>query len=190
MRRIPASLTHTDSHTRVFPRPGYRINMDIQNNGSDDEFFGSQEDFQTDSTLPISCVQRNEFGDMGEHEIYAKHNELKNVGFLDAYDEFKESRLQEGFEFGFLESFEAGKIIGKMIGEVATLEKMDDRQSHNESTIPHNNLGIRVTEIVNEFFTTEFQNGSADSSNGKQDLENLIAKTENYLAADHAVNLT
>lgn len=139
--------------------------MDIQKDETDDEFFGSQEeDFETDSSLPISCA-KNEFGDLGEHEIHAKHNELKNVGFLDAYDEFKESRLQEGFEFGFLESFEAGKIIGKMIGEVGTLEKVDERQSENESSLSSNNFGkprtqIRVTEIVHDFFTTKFQNGS------------------------------
>jgi hypothetical protein len=54
----------------------------------DDEYFGSQDE-DYDSNLS------NEFGRMGVHECQARDKELRNIGFLDAYDEYKESRLQE-----------------------------------------------------------------------------------------------
>jgi hypothetical protein len=83
---------------------------DNDNDDADDDFFGSQEDCH-----------------MALHEVNAKNNEIKNIGFLNAYDEFKESRLQEGFEKGYLESFEIGKMIGKIIGEITTLKKATNK---------------------------------------------------------------
>jgi flagellar biosynthesis/type III secretory pathway protein FliH len=164
--------------------------LDPHNNGigdgddddDDDEFFGSQDD----------C-------NMAIHELNAKNNEIKNIGFLNAYDEFKESRLQEGFEKGYLESFEIGKMIGKMIGEITTLEKANANEirllENVSSTIsttatqqsPNNNLvdvqprkeNSKVTEIVHDFFTNKFQNDKQDPSNVVQDLENLKQELKN-----------
>ena len=149
----------------------------------DDEFFGSQDD----------C-------NMALHEVNAKNNEIKNIGFLNAYDEFKESRLQEGFEKGYLESFEIGKMIGEMIGEITTLEKATNKirlENVSSSTAssatstptstpsttttqsPSNNFDIparkqnnNVTELVHDFFTNKFQNDK-NPNNVVQDLENL-----------------
>ena len=148
----------------------------------DDDFFGSQDD----------CT-------MALHEVNAKNNEIKNIGFLNAYDEFKEARLQEGFEKGYLESFEIGKMIGKMIGEITTLEKATNKRrlenvssstassatstsistSSTTTQLPSNNSDIparkqnhNVTEIVHDFFTNKFQNDK-NPNNVVQDLENL-----------------
>ena len=152
---------------------------DNDDDDDDDEFFGSQDD----------C-------NMAMHELNAKNNEIKNVGFLNAYDEFKESRLQEGFEKGYLESFEIGKMIGKMIGEITTLEKatneirlenVSSSTATSTTTIqsPNNNLDIparkqnnNVTEIVHDFFTDKFQNDK-DPNNVVQDLENLKQELKN-----------
>mmetsp|Transcript_2587 Transcript_2587/g.5626 ORF Transcript_2587/g.5626 Transcript_2587/m.5626 type:complete len:183 (-) Transcript_2587:95-643(-) len=147
----------------------------------DDEFFGSQDDFEPDNSLPI-----RDFGNMSGHEIGAKHNELKNIGFLDAYDEFKDSRLQEGFEGGFMDAFEAGKIIGKIIGEATTMDKVYEKQLQVSDTKsldanhhPSRKSGVKpnVEELVHDYFTTKFQK-DLDSNNGKQGLENLISQTE------------
>ena len=170
------------------------LSMDRQKNETeydddddDDEFFGPQDDFEPDNSLLI-----RDFGNMSGHEIDAKHNELKNIGFLDAYDEFKDSRLQDGFECGFMDSFEAGKIIGKIIGEATTMDKVYEKQlqvSENEygsSTIsldanlnPSRKSGVKpkVAELAHDYFTTKFQK-DLDPNNLKQGLENLISKID------------
>ena len=156
----------------------------------DDDFFGSQDD----------C-------NMALHELNAKNNEIKNIGFLNAYDEFKESRLQEGFQKGYLESFEIGKMIGEMIGEITTLEKATNkRRLENVSSstassatstsistpstttqLPSNTFDIparkqnhkNVTEIVHDFFTNKFQNDK-NPNNVVQDLENLKQELKDF----------
>jgi len=154
---------------------------------NDDEFFGSQDD----------C-------NMALHELNAKNNEIKNIGFLNGYDEFKESRLQEGFQKGYLESFEIGKMIGKMIGEITTLEKATNKRrlenvssstassaspTSSPSTTtqsPSNNFDIparkqnnNVTELVHDFFTNKFQNDK-NPNNVVQDLENLKQELKDF----------
>ena len=122
----------------------------------DDEFFGSQGD------------DANEFGDMEQREIHARHHRLKTVGFLDAFDESKEELLQEGFETGFLESFEGGKVVGRLLGRAATQSKILQR---NDST------SQAANETVHEFFSKEFQ-ANRDSSTTVDDLSRLVETTK------------
>ena len=162
---------------------------DDDDDDDDDDFFGSQDD----------CT-------MALHEVNAKNNEIKNIGFLNAYDEFKEARLQEGFEKGYLESFEIGKMIGEMIGEITTLEKattkirLENVSSSTASSatstsistpstttqLPSNTFDIpagkqnhNVTEIVHDFFTNKFQNDK-NPNNVVQDLENLKQELKDF----------
>jgi hypothetical protein len=94
----------------------------------EDEFFGSQEEHNgngNDCDYDDDDEQQQQqpcqsFGNMGKHDQRAKHHELKTAGFLDAFDESKEEQLQEGFEAGFLESFGAGRTIGKLLGRAST----------------------------------------------------------------------
>mmetsp|Transcript_26541 Transcript_26541/g.72940 ORF Transcript_26541/g.72940 Transcript_26541/m.72940 type:complete len:174 (+) Transcript_26541:181-702(+) len=153
----------------------------------DDEFFGSQEDdFQPDGT----AAPFREFGNMSRHEIHAKHNELKNIGFLEAYDESKESRLQEGFERGFLDSFEAGKAIGSILGRATTRQIICEKDARGKPKDPVSSEGggasrstAGIAALIHDYFATEFQK-DLDSNNGIKGLETLVSKAENYPAAD------
>eukprot|EP00536_Pseudo-nitzschia_multiseries_P016101 jgi/Psemu1/220142/e_gw1.1019.20.1 len=147
---------------------------------------------------------------MSEHEIDARRNELKNIAFLEAYDDFKESRLQEGFERGFLDSFAVGTAIGTLLGEATTRQAMAERHdnSSSSSSSSHNNeknssvnendsvspgggggalassrnaAGSAIAALVHDYFANEFQK-DLDCNNGMQGLEALASKTENYSA--------
>ena len=140
---------------------------------SDDDFFGSQTDGETS------------FGDMGKHELRARHHELQTSGFLDAFDESKEELLQEGFEAGFLESFGAGKKIGNLLGRAATVGKLltaataaaagaeNKQQQTSSSTV----ASQTANELVHRFFASEFQ-ANRDPSTVGEDLLRLVEQTQ------------
>jgi hypothetical protein len=122
---------------------------------SEDDFFGSQ---GFDDTID----NPKEFGGMAEKDFLAKESELRNIGYLDAYDAHKESMLQEGFEFGTTETFDVAVRIGKILGKMATLQKIGEESSSERQLIK---------ETVRRFFADKFQKGEAD--NCKQELEDL-----------------
>lgn len=111
-------------------------------NEEDDEFFGNQDDdvgavvdidsgivnnaSSTTSTLVNNndnSNNNNGFGTMGQRELAARQNELKTVAYLDAYDEAKEVRLQEGFEIGYRQTFSSAYQLGMNFGKVSTTTK-------------------------------------------------------------------
>lgn len=145
---------------------------DVDDNDGDDDFFGPQSDNDGNA--------QNEFGSMGAHEFQARENELRNIGFVDAYDEYKESTLQEGFEAGFQETFEASILLGKLLGEVTTLQKLKDRPLAGSnlpmpsSSIPwptEPNVNAAIS-LVQNYFTNRFQKD--ESNNATQDIETLL----------------
>ena len=75
----------------------------------DDDFFGDQDEGEDDFG-----------GRLGAQEDFARQNELKRIGYLEAYDEAKETRLQEGFQVGYKQSFEAASRIGVILGEAVS----------------------------------------------------------------------
>jgi hypothetical protein len=155
----------------------------------DDEFFGAQDDedvedledgFMTDAIL--SSTRRNEFGVMAQRETLAKKDELKKVAFLDAYDEYKESKLQQGFEAGVLETFDVSTRIGKILGKVTTLQKLQQRSRSLEFTNACRSESS--TGTVREFFSGAFQNESSEDS-CTQRLQGLEKKLEIMMKHNH-----
>lgn len=84
--------------------------MDPKNNDNDDDdnddFFGDDDE-----------------GDvLAEREIRAQEQQIENVGFLEAFEEAKEDKLQQGFEDGYTQSFDVSVRIGELLGEAALEE--------------------------------------------------------------------
>jgi hypothetical protein len=154
----------------------------------DDDFFGPQEedsggtiDNIRSPNLAIQSLEMSggqiEFQSMLQRELLAKEDELRKVGFLDAYDEFKESRLQDGFEFGTMETFEAGCNIGKLLGKVSTLQKLKvDVNEENPRNLVDGQRVHAIAVAITEFFVSTFQRD--DSLDCKQLLEALVNNLE------------
>jgi hypothetical protein len=150
----------------------------------DDEFFGSQDDDEDGSNL------RNEFGKMGVHECQAREKELRNIGFMDAYDECKEMRLQQGFETGFQETFEVCVLLGELLGEVTTLRMLEDRSlarskspASSITPSPPSSNAQKVTLLVHDFFAVKFQKD--ESKNARPDIEALVDEIRTLLKRDN-----
>lgn len=155
----------------------------------DDEFFGVQDDedvgysesrFDEDPTNN-SLAHIHEFGGMAQRETQSKQEELKKVAFLDAYDEYKESKLQEGFEAGVVETFEIATRIGKILGKATTWQKLQQKATPLEMT----NAGNKdlVTDAVRKFFGGTFQNEDSEEPCTEQ-LHDLEAELETLMQQD------
>mmetsp|Transcript_2844 Transcript_2844/g.5131 ORF Transcript_2844/g.5131 Transcript_2844/m.5131 type:complete len:164 (-) Transcript_2844:55-546(-) len=148
-----------------------------KNDEEEDDFFGSQEEEDGHT------VYQNEFGTMAEREFLAKENELKKIGFLDAYDENKEVRLQEGFEAGVIETFDSAVRIGKILGDVTTLAKLKKLSEEHPCSTPsvdveeHQVQGV-TTSII-EFLAESFQNSKLNDEVDK--LGNLEEKLKTLI---------
>jgi hypothetical protein len=134
------------------------------------------DDDDDDDDGPNTIRIKNEFGTMGNYEFNAYRNELKNSGYVDAYDEYKDSMLQDGFEIGFQDTYEVSIQLGELLGEITTIQKLLSLQSTTVATssnipssisqqqtqIPSSSqsttiLAREVTSIVRDYFTNKFQ---------------------------------
>jgi hypothetical protein len=160
----------------------------------DDEFFGSQESDEEimehqQSTTITNRFHDTEFGSLAEREFLAKENELKSIGFLDAYESHKEVKLQAGFEAGLVDTYGVAIQIGKIIGELSTLEQLRsiDRSARTQRQQPKLPVAaptpsptVRIvtsktdmcSEAVNRFFHNTFQKDEAYGG-CKDDLQQI-----------------
>lgn len=140
----------------------------------DDEFFGDQEDLDDDDYGGL----------LGEREHLARQNELHNVGYLESYEEHKETRLQEGFQTGYKESFEASLRIGKLLGQTTAPAQLLLQSPPSSTTASSDantftssqNAGKRVYDFLrtldeNKEQTTEGGNPCRDAQTELEDLE-------------------
>lgn len=87
----------------------------------DDEFFG---DLLDDSE---NIAGRNGIGPCFDDysgfetaEAAAMGKQYRTLGFHEAFEEHKDTLLQEGFESGFRENFDIAQRIGQTLGEIMT----------------------------------------------------------------------
>jgi hypothetical protein len=175
----------------------------------DDDFFGSQKELDNNSnTKPggndddddddavnregvYSSNNNDEFGSLMQMERSAKESELKTVAFLDAFDEYKESKLQEGFEFGMLESLEGAIRIGKLLGKHTTVQNLvevfrrdddDDVDDVDDKVVgglkrnhvEKQNFVDQAKAVTRDFFANKFQKDTqCGSSNCEEDLQSI-----------------
>eukprot|EP00978_Attheya_sp_CCMP212_P023082 scaffold69929_cov41-Attheya_sp.AAC.2 len=102
----------------------------------EDDFFGDQEDDETFDSPHVelndrvarienpqqatSTISPNATG-LAMRDAKATEEQMRNVGYLEAYEDSKEIRLQAGFEAGYRETVEAAMRIGQRLGEVVVV---------------------------------------------------------------------
>ena len=121
---------------------------------ADDDFFGSQEE------------GKSEFGALCQHENLAKGNEFQTLGYFESYDETNEILLQEGFETGYRQTFEAALRLGKHFGKLSAQNELVAVDNAPESSDTASRLHA---------FLAKFQNRptNMDLSNAKESIELL-----------------
>ncbi|CAJ1929054.1 unnamed protein product [Cylindrotheca closterium] len=141
-------------------------------NDDDDDFFGNQSD------------DGDEYGNLGKHELISQQDEIEKVAFLQAYDDHAESRLQEGFEAGYQESFATAYRIGKMMGKHMTMERfklMKESQFKNSPVVPVTDASCMVYQFSKEFQERandkQIGNAMAESEKFEKGLEETILKS-------------
>jgi len=76
----------------------------------DDDFFGDDDD---------------EHDQLSEKEMQAQQQDFHKLGYLEAFDESKEHRLQEGFEVGYQQAFGVSVRIGELLAEASLDNKKE-----------------------------------------------------------------
>jgi hypothetical protein len=135
-----------------------------EDDDDDDDFFGSQED-------------EGDFGALGQHDDLAKDHELKTIGYVESYDETKETLLQDGFEAGYRETYEAALRVGRLFGKLsADTQLLPGKTAEFESSSSSSHKGSETTSRRLHDFLTEFQNRPKKSeakNNTKESIELL-----------------
>jgi hypothetical protein len=138
-------------------------NEEEEEDDDDDEFFGSQEDDDACGT------GGNGYGALGQHETLAKDRDLATIGYFESYDETKEERVQEGFEAGYQQTFEASRRVGELFGQCMAHAEFS-HNNHNKEAVKRQSL--RISRHLHEFLTA-FQRGSDDPTFVKESLAAL-----------------
>eukprot|EP00977_Amphora_coffeiformis_P028287 scaffold34921_cov162-Amphora_coffeaeformis.AAC.21 len=145
----------------------------IMGDADEDEFFG-----EGDFSAPVGALHSlnddsiDTFGGLASAESRALAERFKKIGFHEGYDAAKETKLQEGFEAGYKETFALSKEIGTLLGKMTMKSKLDSN-GKIESSLDAN-LGAGVRSFVRERFT-------APNSLCTMDLEDLKRRLENDL---------
>ncbi len=101
--------------------------MNIENDESD-EFFGDQsssDEYENGHTYEASKEQQHDghgYGSLSKHEHLAQHQQYKNIGYHESFDQFKEVKLQEGFEAGYTQHINDAHEIGMLLGRSILLD--------------------------------------------------------------------
>jgi hypothetical protein len=146
------------THTRTEPMA---LNEEDDNDDGD-EFFGDQDG-------------DDDFGGLlGEREHLARQNELKTVGYVESYDETKETRLQEGFQMGYRETFDVALRIGQLLGQATFRARLEQTQS-NSSEDDATSSSQTAAKQVRDFLTKSEQPRNKEEAlrDAKTELEDL-----------------
>jgi flagellar biosynthesis/type III secretory pathway protein FliH len=95
---------------------------------------------------------------------------MKKIAFLQSYDQTSESRIQEGFEAGYQETFDSAFRIGLLLGELATSEKF----KQDKTTDATQSSSLEASRQVRTFVTS-FQERANNKmiDDAKSELENF-----------------
>lgn len=139
----------------------------------EDDFFGNQDEHVVEGALlPSSHCSDG----LAEREWRATNEQFRNVGYLQAYDESKEERLQEGFEAGYKQCFEKAMRLGEVLGEVTSPLLMQENVSHEKRQ-------QQVNQVVQSIrlFLTHVQTNESDENLSTESLESLTEQLSELL---------
>mmetsp|Transcript_3257 Transcript_3257/g.5932 ORF Transcript_3257/g.5932 Transcript_3257/m.5932 type:complete len:193 (-) Transcript_3257:541-1119(-) len=133
----------------------------------EDDFFGDQEDDETFDSPHVGMNDRvarienpqqatsrpttssSTTTGLAMRDAKATEEQMRNIGYLEAYEDSKELRLQAGFEAGYRETVEAAMRIGQRLGEVVVVMPM------NPTTEPSTNTIMREDPIKSQAKATQ-----------------------------------
>ena len=130
-----------------------------------DEFFGNDGDDDDNSN----------YLDLADRESRAKEEELKKIAYVEGYDDNKETRLQEGFEAGYKETFEAAMRIGNFLGSSVARTKFST--DANYTSIESKDASIDIARRIRQFLKT-FEETTTENEEAQQDLEQLFRELQ------------
>eukprot|EP00553_Chaetoceros_curvisetus_P014546 CAMPEP_0204643422 /NCGR_PEP_ID=MMETSP0718-20130828/693_1 /ASSEMBLY_ACC=CAM_ASM_000674 /TAXON_ID=230516 /ORGANISM="Chaetoceros curvisetus" /LENGTH=177 /DNA_ID=CAMNT_0051664621 /DNA_START=149 /DNA_END=682 /DNA_ORIENTATION=- len=91
-----------------------------------DEFFGDQsscDEYENGSRYEYAYEDASKehhdghgYGSLSKHDHMAQHEQYKNIGYHESFDQFKEVKLQEGFEAGYTQHINDAHKIGMLLG--------------------------------------------------------------------------
>jgi len=116
----------------------------------EDEFFGRQEDQDEPEGSSLTFRRHGDHGEseqaeqannppvgqggLSAAEARATEDRFRTIGYHEAYDQSKEERLQEGFEAGYRDSFDAAFRVGEILGREAMGAKLLALKHHQQSS--------------------------------------------------------
>jgi hypothetical protein len=144
-----------------------RITMALYNlHDDEDEFFGNDDEGADINRL-----------DLGDRESRAKEEELKKIAYVEAYDVHKETRLQEGFEAGYKDTFKAAMRIGDLLGSTMAQTKFSTDANH--TSVDFMDASTAIARRIRHFLTSE--ETTTESDEARQELEQLFRELQESL---------
>jgi hypothetical protein len=96
----------------------------------DDDFFGDGDD---NSTLR-QCTDGHEmYSGLAMAEAAAVESKHENLGYHAAYDEYKDVKVQDGFEVGYTGVYKTAYRIGELLGDATMAYKLDSSNGDEEN---------------------------------------------------------
>lgn len=133
----------------------------------EDEFFGNDKDDDDENSDIL---------DLADRESRAKEEELKKIAYVEGYDDNKETRLQEGFEAGYKETFEAAMRIGEFLGKSRARTKFSADADH--TSIESKDASINIALRIRQFLKTFEETATRESDEARQELEQLFRELQ------------
>lgn len=96
---------------------------------------------------------------MQAHDIRAREENYRNIGYLEAYDSTKEVRLQDGFETGYKDCIKESIEIGEYLGQIATLTQFSPKVKKLSSSQLH-----KSATVVKELLLLDFKHENDETS--------------------------
>ena len=110
----------------------------------EDEFFGDDDSCGPDvAHHSWSNDTVGTFGGLAAAESRALEERFRKIGYHEGYDAAKETKLQEGFEAGYKETFALSKQIGALLGKMTMKSKLDMGGNIDRSRDAHLDPGVR-----------------------------------------------
>ena len=167
---------------------------------NNDDFFGDQSSIDSpDSVANKSLLIQqpssdHSFGNVANHEYRSQEASIKTLSYLDGYDETKEERIQDGFSFGYKQSFHDAFKIGSLLGGICASAALDElllKSGNNNDNGGDNQVVTKVNvenniiqhpaKLVREFLKDEILIGSKEGEDSEKKYTEALSKLNNQL---------
>ena len=143
----------------------------------EDEFFGNQDECEDKTGNDETTLPSHDADGLAQRERRATNEQFRNMGYLQAHDESKEVRLQEGFEAGYNHYFDKAMRLGELIGEATS-------PLNDELSTEKRELVNQVVRSIRVFLTNIPTDDSDDLDISKESLESLTVQLSELIVSN------